>query len=56
MRSTGTDQLVRAMKAGNAAGAKILWGDGRLSIGRLGSEHLDQEAPHGICRDAHIAC
>src|SRR3954453_3252040 len=35
---------------------KILWGDGRLSIGRLGSEHLDQEAPHGICRDAHIAC
>jgi transposase len=39
-----------------ASGAKILWGDGRLSIGRLGSEHLDQEAPHGICRDAHIAC
>src|SRR3954451_19992768 len=26
-------------------GAKILWGDGRLSIGRLGSGHLDQEAP-----------
>ena len=24
MRSTGTDQLVRAMKAGNAAGAKGL--------------------------------
>src|SRR3954470_13801275 len=24
---------------------KILWGDGRLSIGRLGSGHLDQEAP-----------
>jgi hypothetical protein len=35
---------------------KILWGDGRLSIGRLGSGHLDQEAAHGICRDAHIAC
>src|SRR6185369_7689267 len=45
MRSTGTDQPVRAMKAGNAARAKILWGDGRLSIGRLGSGHLDQEAP-----------
>src|SRR3954467_13476594 len=26
-------------------GAKIIWGDGRLSIGRLGSGHLDQEAP-----------
>src|SRR5215218_8805489 len=25
--------------------SKILWGDGRLSIGRLGSGHLDQEAP-----------
>jgi hypothetical protein len=24
---------------------KILWSDGRLSIGRLGSGHLDQEAP-----------
>jgi hypothetical protein len=36
--------------------AKILWGDGRLSIGRLGFGHLDQEAAHGICRDACIAC
>src|SRR5688572_20656792 len=36
--------------------SKILWGDGGLSIGRLGSGHLDQEAAHGICRDAHIAC
>src|SRR5215218_6689995 len=27
--------------------AKILWGDGQLSIGRLGSGQLDQEAPHG---------
>ena len=36
--------------------AKILWGDGQLSIGRLGSGHLDQEAPHGICRDARITC
>ena len=35
---------------------KILWGDGQLSIGRLGSGHLDQEAPHGICRDARITC
>jgi transposase len=25
---------------------KILWGDGQLSAGRLGSGHLDQEAPH----------
>ena len=39
-----------------ASGAKILWGDGQLSIGRLGSGHLDQEAPHGICRDARITC
>ena len=38
------------------AAEKILWGDGRLSIGRLGSGHLDQEAAHEICRDAHIAC
>ena len=36
--------------------AKILWGDGQLSIGRLGSGHLDQEAAHGICRDARITC
>ena len=36
--------------------AKILWGDGQLSIGRLGSGHLDQEAPHGLCRDARITC
>src|SRR5215210_3497124 len=35
---------------------KILWGDGRLSIGRLGSGHLDQEAAHESGRDAHIAC
>src|SRR3954452_7076977 len=35
-------------------GAKILWGDGRLSIGRLGSGHLDQEAAHGICVDARV--
>src|SRR3954463_6253896 len=34
--------------------AKILWGDGRLSIGRLGSGHLDQEAPHGICVNARV--
>ena len=38
-----------------ASGAKILWGDGQLSIGKLGSGHLDQEAPHGICRDARFA-
>jgi putative transposase len=33
---------------------KILWGDGQLSIGRLGSGHLDQEAPHGICVNARV--
>ena len=37
-----------------ASGAKILWGDGQLSIGRLGSGHLDQEAPHGICVNARV--
>ncbi len=26
---------------------KILWGDGLLSAGRLGSGHQDQEAFHG---------
>lgn len=26
---------------------KILWGDGRLSAGRLGSGHQDQGGPHG---------
>jgi tetratricopeptide (TPR) repeat protein len=42
-----------------ARGAQTIFGtggDGRLSIGRLGSGHLDQEAAHEICRDAHIAC
>ena len=33
---------------------KILWGDGRLSIGRLGSGPLDQEAPHSICVNARV--
>ena len=46
----------RLAEAGLDGGPKILWGDGQLSIGRLGSGHLDQEAPHGICRDARITC
>ena len=33
---------------------KILWGDGLLSVGKLGSGHQDQEAPHGRdTLDAH---
>ena len=34
-------------KGSRALPRKILWGDGRLSVGRLGSGHQDQEAPHG---------
>src|SRR5215210_4545289 len=39
----GTSIRAHAKAAG--ASKRILWGDGRLSIGRLGSGHLDQEAP-----------
>ena len=49
-------KLPTSIKTAATRLAKILWGDGRLSIGRLGSGHLDQEAPHGICRDARFAC
>ena len=41
-------------EASPARSPKILWGDGRLNIGRLGSGHLDQEAPHGICVNARV--
>jgi len=40
----GTNIRAHAKAAG--AAKKILWGDGQLSAGRLGSGHLDQEAPH----------
>ena len=45
---------IRAHQKAAGAARKILWGDGRLSIGRLGSGHLDQEAPHGICVNARV--
>ena len=57
---TGPGRVLKRMPGGIASAVlvrlleKILWGDGQLSIGRLGSGHLDQEAPHGICVNARV--